>query len=216
MSSSLAPSVPSEGVSFYHDSAQLTVPEVLDNFRNWEADSEVSSSLVAVGAIAPYLGATLLAGRKVMTSPYGTLPANSSLRDLAEPAMAALLEIVQLDRDRGDLDGILRTELLVGKFLARRHSEVWHSDNFMWPSVRWTVSFGKGATRGATGRLRRGDTLDCGDFAGQVGNGPTDQLRPIAFPPGTVVRFQNNADIHAGPLGNGARALLQATLEVDY
>jgi hypothetical protein len=173
------------------------------------------SDMVRIDAIAPSIGNLVLCGRKMLKTAYGKLEEESPLYTQTHELMERFQAIVRADAEQSELEGILRFATWAGNYSDSVHRETWHSDNFNHPSVRWTAAFGVGSTAGARGMVCKKNTLSCGDLGpGMVGE--DRQLRPLYFPEGTVTRFMNSGDIHAGPWGNGARIMLQATLRLMH
>lgn len=204
-----------ERAAFYDDSVVLTQDEALAKFDGWWAGDLVSSDMVPVGLIEPTLDEQLLLeSRRMARDGYRELRPDGSL-DVATQALgSALLALVRRDMERGGLEGELTTTMRAGSYLDRTHREVWHSDNFRHPSVRWTAAWGVGSTRGARGIISKSDVLLVGDLHPNITVGPGSILEPIVQPEGTVMRFMNAADIHAGPVGDGGRIMAQATLRL--
>jgi hypothetical protein len=207
---SIAPEAPRTGFDQY--SPALEQNQALAKFRAWQADEVITSTMANVGIVAPYLGSLILSGRKIHKTSYGEVKPGSTLYTQTDELMYHFSLITQADIERCELHGNLRFAVWAGNYSDPVHREVWHSDNFDHPSVRWTAAFGVGSTVGAAGNMSRSHTLKSGDIGPSVTVGKDGQLRPLLFPEGAVTRFMNSGDIHGGPYGNGARIMLQATL----
>lgn len=204
-----------ERAAFYDDSTVLIQDEAVAKFDGWWAGDLVTSDMTAVGLIETTLEEQmLLASRRMTRDNYGELAEGSSLHVATQALGAALLGIVRRDMERGGLEGELTTTVRAGNYIDRIHREVWHSDNFRHPSVRWTAAWGVGSTRGARGYISRSDVLTVGDLRPNLTVEQGNILVPIVEPEGTVLRFMNSADIHAGPVGDGGRIMAQATLRL--
>jgi hypothetical protein len=204
-----------ERAAFYDDSAVLTQDEALSKFDSWWAGDLVTSDMVSVGLIEPTLEEQLLLESRRMTRDgYGELTQGSNLHLATQALGATLIALVQRDMERGGLEGELSTTMRAGNYIDRTHRELWHSDNFRHPSVRWTAAWGIGSTRGARGYISNSDVLSVGDLHPGIAVEQGSILEPIMQPEGTVLRFMNTADIHAGPIGDGGRIMAQATLRL--
>ena len=203
-----------ERAAFYEDSHILTQESALAKHNAWVAGELVTSQMIAVGRITPTQEEeNFFQSRQLCRNDYRLIEPNSNLRGIRFLG-DALLTIVQQDMERGDLQGELVHKIHAGYYRNRIHREEWHSDNFSYPSVRWTVSFGIGSTRCATGHIRRSDILHVGDLRPNTSVAPGNNLQPATYANGEVLRFMNSADIHAGPEGNGGRIMAQATLRL--
>lgn len=203
-----------ERAAFYDDSHILTQESALAKHRAWEAGELVTSQMVAIGRITPTQEEeNFFQSRQLQRNDYRLIEPSSNLRGI-QLLGDALLTIVQQDMERGNLQGELVHKIHAGYYRDHIHREVWHSDNFSHPSVRWTVSFGVGSTRCATGHIQKSDILRVGDLRPNTLGAPGNDLQPATYANGEVLRFMNSADIHAGPKGDGARIMAQATLRL--
>jgi len=76
------------------------------------------------------------------------------------------------------------------------------------------AAYGVGSTRGAIGEVHVDQFYSFSDILPSYDpDFPDSELTalPVA-PEGTVQRFMNTADVHATPIGQGARVLLAATI----
>lgn len=204
-----------ERAAFYEDSHILTQESALAKHNAWVAGELVTSQMIAVGRITPTPEEeNFFQSRQLRCNDYRLIEPSSNLRGIRLLG-DALLTIVQQDMERGDLQGELVHKIHAGFYRDGIHREAWHSDNFSYPSVRWTVSFGIGSTRCATGHIRRSDILHMGDLRQpNTSVAPGNNLQPATYANGEVLRFMNSADIHAGPEGDGSRVMAQATLRL--
>jgi hypothetical protein len=204
-----------ERAAFYEDSPILTQETALEKFARWEAGNLVTSEMVAIGDITPTPEeAVLLQSRRLLRDNYDLVAPESSLHPATLALGSALVALARRDMERGGLEGDLTWNIRAGNYRDRVHREVWHTDNFRHPSVRWTVALGVGSTRGASGLVSKSDILTVGDLRPGIPVESGSILQPVVHPEGTVMRFMNSADIHAGPQGDGGRIMAQATLKL--
>ena len=200
--------------TFYEDSPPLSQRQTTAKFSAWQRGDYIHSTVTEVGMVPVHLGAALLSSRKILKTGYGIMGPLSNLHTPAIELLSKLHDVVCADIRRSDLQGDLRLTVWAGNYADGVHREAWHSDNFSHPSVRWTAAFGVGATRGAEGTVRKAHTNRNGDLRPQITVGPNGQLQELTFAQGAITRFLNTGDIHAGPIGDGARVMLQATLRL--
>lgn len=209
------PPAPSERATLYPDAPLLGQQEAKQKFTAWWAGNVVRSEVVPVGIVGPTPDELVaLQGRRMARTNYGALDEQAPLWPATTDAMSAFAGLVLHDITRCGLQGQLRTAVWAGHYRQQIHREPWHSDNFHYPSVRWTATVGVGSTAGAVGEVCESHVSRAGDLLPEVTVGEAGQLQPQTYEPGIVLRFMNSGDIHAGPPKDGARIMLQATLEL--
>jgi hypothetical protein len=191
----------------------------LEKYRAWTAGQAVDSNVAIVGSLALTLGEKLfLQGARILAFDYTELAANSVLRSRLVGLHTAFMTTVIADMERSDLDGRVRSSRIFAGRYGPHKQEPWHSDDHPYASIRYTASFGAGATRFAIGEVSKKDIaqddMNGGDLLPHITVGPEGRLQELpSLADGKVARFMNIGDIHAGPYGSGARVLLQATVE---
>jgi len=208
-----------ERAVFYPDSSPITTEEIREKFDAWNAGEEVSSHMEAVGFVMPSEDEkAFLANERTGQHTFKgirreTVPFWNDTRALG----ATVTQIALHDMQRSGLQGELDVFVMAGYYGATyRQPEPLHTDDLSkQPSIRWVVAQGAGTTIGTKGRVSRADAPSPGDLSQDIPVGPGKQLELVEFPVGTVQRFMNIADIHAGPKAEGARMLAIATLYLD-
>jgi len=204
---------------FYNQSSRFTQHSNVKKLKTWETGGTVNSTVHAIGLISVEGIDDLLNGLKLRPStPMLIDTVGHTDRDLErrlQPVRTAFLELVQKDIDRSDV----RTATLQFGMELGYHTRDqvalnrWHTDGFT--GVRWTVAWGPpGSTRGAQGRISEEEVTDITGFVSARLIGPGKRLQPLIFPVGTVVRFDREGDIHAGPATVGPRLFMRADLDI--
>lgn len=210
---------PERAVTYFDDAPRLNRQDALAKFDAWRAGLVVSSTAAAVGRLTltpdEYL---FVSSARLVREPYTMLKEGSPAAERLSGLRTAFLEVVDKDMEASGLGGRVRKNVVFAGNYGPGNQEPWHSDDHQDASVRYVVAFGDaGSTRSATGTVSSADiernNVNGGDLLPHVGIGPGQQLEEAApYAEGTIVRFMNIADIHAGPVGSGARIMLQATV----
>jgi hypothetical protein len=200
---------------FNIDSKPYTIEEArAENAAFWCTSTPILSDMVSVGAVPESQGIrSLLGHRDIISRTY------SEYDYLTEPSMLesmeAFQEIVQADCARGKLLGPCNWGVDVGNFGEAFDSQPWHHDGYTHLSVRWLMARGVGSVRGARGQSKYSDfDKDSNNLLDHLRPQTNSRLTTLLFPEGEVLRFANTGHIHAGPLGDGVRMLMSATVDL--
>lgn len=201
----------------FTDAPPIHQADILRRKYEWQQNIPVTSTVTAAGFIEPTPEEAHEIRHPLLTAAnYGSVQMGGRLWRPAADLHDSLGKVVRADIERNGLEGNLLFEAKVGNFAQQRHSEPFHSDNAPGAYVRWTVAVGIGSTIGANGMISRAETTLAGDIKETVKVGAGEQLEPVRFREGEVVRFMGSGDVHAGPQGEGGRIFLVATLHVPY
>jgi len=215
-------SSPEIGLSFSGE--RLSRQEAYAKYREWGGGEKVASRSLVVGSLA--VPRALLDKLMLQMSHHAYInifdPSDIAYWDLVVPIQDALLTFVANYNRQAGLRGMVSITTNAGRF-GKHDQQAWHVDyrpdtdmGTQKPELAWSVAFGAGSTRTASGLIDWGVVDEAGDLEDQRQVGKGKALVPDApHPQGTIVSFLNAGDVHTTCDAVGARLFMRASMLID-